>query len=50
MFQHFVLEKGGYTKSDEFSEKFQRGGGHFQSHKTIDGGGITVDFGLLESI
>ena len=25
------LGKGGATKSDEFSEKFQRGGGHFQS-------------------
>ena len=26
-----MLGKGGATKSDEFSEKFQRAGGHFQS-------------------
>ena len=26
-----ILGKGSCTKSDEFSEKLQRGGGHFQS-------------------
>ena len=29
----FGLGKGGATKADESLEKFQRGGGHFQSKK-----------------
>ena len=32
-FNFLRLEKGGYTKSDEFSERFQRGGGAFSIQK-----------------
>ena len=31
IFQFYFLGKDGISKSDEFLEKFQKGGGHFQS-------------------